>query len=878
MSSNSVISEFELPGSKPNYNPDKLVQLRHTKLEVALDLDRKLIVGTSNLFVTTVAENLSSISLDALEMAIEEVCLDDQKIDYEYDGKSLILFFPKPFEADQNLQIAIDYSTQNPQSGITFVLPDDFYPNQSKQAWSQGESMGSSYWFPTFDNPKQIATLEMNVRALKEFKVLSNGLLEKVQEVPADDKVLLRLQQKTGEKNLFQIYQQTIWQQQLPQAVYLTALAIADFVEQKDSWEDIQISYYTSKEKANLLSNTASKTPKMMEFFSQKFGVKYPWPKYYQAWVNQFAWGGMENATMTLNTDRALVDEKAAKDWDFGEILIAHELAHQWFGDWVVIDHWSHLWIKEGMATYSEQLWWEHEKGWEEFQYYRINEQREYISGEVYKRPVVTNIYKHIEDLYDRHAYPKGGAVYHMIRTELGDKNFEKFIQEFLTSNSNRNVNETDILRAAEKVSGKNLRWLFDQYLFSAGHPEFGVEYSWDGESSTAKLKVIQKQTEKNHKHDEIHRITIPIGFGFKDENGNISIETVKVNISEIEQSFYFPFAKKPHFVSFDQNNNYLKTVELSYSLTDLKNQLLDDPDPIAKIYAIEAIAKMNNLQALKALEEGYKNNQFWAVRAEIVEKVAKIQISQTEDFLISTLSDSDSRVRKATLDSLANFKTPKSYQAIHNIAQKGDSESYFVESSSLKNLAKIAYFLGEKEQTETLELLTAALENRNSWNEVVRSGALAGLASLTKSPEALDLIIKYTKKGIVEGLRITALSVLGFANYTRSDDEVQKSLLALKEAAGENYVMIEFAIIGSLSQIQNSQSVSILQGMKEGAFFGRTQRKADEAIEKISKSLKNNQNIETLRKEIEEIKTQNRELKGKVEELLGIKKSDLVS
>jgi aminopeptidase N len=220
----------------------------------------------------------------------------------------------------------------------------------------------------------------------------------------------------------------------------------------------------------------------------------------------------------------------------------------------------------------------------------------------------------------------------------------------------------------------------------------------------------------------------------------------------------------------------------------------------------------------------------------------------------------------------LANFKTPKSYQAIHNIAQKGDSESYFVESSSLKNLAKIAYFLGEKEQTETLELLTAALENRNSWNEVVRSGALAGLASLTKSPEALDLIIKYTKKGIVEGLRITALSVLGFANYTRSDDEVQKSLLALKEAAGENYVMIEFAIIGSLSQIQNSQSVSILQGMKEGAFFGRTQRKADEAIEKISKSLKNNQNIETLRKEIEEIKTQNRELKGKVEELLGKK------
>jgi aminopeptidase N len=872
--SHSIISQFQLPGSKPNYNPDMLVKLQYTKLEVGLDLDQRLIVGTCNLFVTTVAENLNSISLDALEMDIEEVRLDDQKIEFDYDGKSLVLFFPQTLQADQNIQISVDYSTQNPQSGITFVLPDEFYPNQSKQAWSQGESTGSSYWFPTFDNPKQIATLEMNVRALKEFKVLSNGLLEKVQGVPEGDKVLQRLQQKNGQNNLFETYQQTIWQQQLPQAVYLTALAIADFVEQKDEWEGVQVSYYTSQEKSHLLSQTASKTPKMLEFFSNKFGVKYPWPKYYQAWVSQFAWGGMENATMTLNTDRALVDEKADKDWNFGEILVAHELAHQWFGDWVVIDHWSHLWIKEGMATYSEQLWWENAKGWEEFQYYRLNEQREYITGEAYKRPVVTNIYKHIEDLYDRHAYPKGGTVYHMIRTELGDKNFEKFIQEFLTANKNQNVTEEDLLRAIEKVSGKNLRWLFDQYLFSPGHPEFELEYSFDSQNSTAKLKVIQKQTEKAHKHDEIHRLTLPIGFGFKDENGNIEIETIKINIAEIEQNFYFPFAKKPHFVSFDQGNNYLKAVTLKYSLGDLKNQLLDDPDPIAKIYAVEAIAKMNNLQALKALEEGYKNNQFWAVRAEIAEKTGTIQLAQSEDFLISILRDSDSRVRKAALDSLANFKTQKTYQAIYNLAKKGDSRSYFVESSSLKNLAKVAHFLTQKEQTETFELLQNALQDRQSWNEVVRSGAIAGLASLVSLSEALDLIIKYTQRGVTESLRIAALSVLGLATYTRSEDQVQKALLALKQAATENYIMLEFAIIGSLSQIQNQQSLGILQGMKEGAFFGRTQRKADEAIEKISKSLKNNQNIETLRKEIEEIKTQNRELKGKMEELLGRGKS----
>jgi aminopeptidase N len=195
------------------------------------------------------------------------------------------------------------------------------------------------------------------------------------------------------------------------------------------------------------------KTPRMIEFFSEKYGYSYPYPKYAQVCVDDFIFGGMENTSTTLLTDRCLLDERAALDNRGTESLVAHELAHQWFGDLVVIKHWSHAWLKEGMASYSEIMWTDHEYGAEDAAYYRLNEARNYLDEDSsrYRRPMVTHVYREAIELYDRHLYEKGACVYHMIRAELGDDLFWKAVATFVNDNAHKTVETVDLLRAIEK-------------------------------------------------------------------------------------------------------------------------------------------------------------------------------------------------------------------------------------------------------------------------------------------------------------------------------------------------------------------------------------------------------------------------------------------
>ena len=212
------------------------------------------------------------------------------------------------------------------------------------------------------------------------------------------------------------------WSQKQIHPTYLMTLAVGDFAELTDHYQEIPVTYYVEKGREADGLRSMGKTPKMIEFFAETFGYPYPFPKYAQVCVDDFIFGGMENTSTTLLTDRCLLDERAALDNRNTESLVAHELAHQWFGDLVVIKHWSHAWIKEGMASYSEVLWTAREYGSSDAAYYMLGETRNYLEEDSsrYRRPIVTNIYREAIELYDRHLYEKGACVYHMIRSILG--------------------------------------------------------------------------------------------------------------------------------------------------------------------------------------------------------------------------------------------------------------------------------------------------------------------------------------------------------------------------------------------------------------------------------------------------------------------------
>jgi len=418
---------FEMPGAKPHYNPDRPGQVEHIRLTLNLDIQARSLQGVCEITLNPVRNGITELTLDAVNLQIITINIADISQKFDYDDEFLKINLETPTVAGQKITLAIAYAAIQPQRGIYFIQPTEHYPHKSTQVWTQGEDEDSRYWFPCFDYPGQLATSEIIVKVPSNLMAISNGKLLSVKE-EQDQK----------------IYH---WSQEEIHPTYLMTLAVGDFLEVKDQWQGIEVNYYVDKSRTELEARLSmGKTPRMIAFFSEKYGYKYAFPKYAQVCVADFIFGGMENTSTTLLTDRCVLDERAALDNRGTESLVAHELAHQWFGDLVVIKHWSHAWIKEGAATYAEVLWTEHEYGAVEAAYYRLGEARNYFAedAERYRRPIVTHVYREAIELYDRHLYEKGGCVYHMLRTELGDELFWKSIHTFVQQNAHKTVETID--------------------------------------------------------------------------------------------------------------------------------------------------------------------------------------------------------------------------------------------------------------------------------------------------------------------------------------------------------------------------------------------------------------------------------------------------
>ncbi|MDX2254949.1 MAG: M1 family metallopeptidase [Pseudanabaenaceae cyanobacterium bins.39] len=839
---------FQLPGAKPHYNPDRPGQVEHIALDLALDIPQQTISGTCKIRLKPVRSGITELVMDAVSLRIDHVTIaigqDTAEVkvansEFDYDGEFLKIYLPEPTQAGVTLEIAIAYAAEQPQRGIYFVQPTADQPQKPTQVWTQGEDEDSRYWFPCFDYPGQLATSEIRIRVPRDLMVISNGELIEVKDYKK-------------EKSYH-------WYQKEIHPSYLMTLAIGDFIEVKDEWKGKPVTYYVdrhrSEEEAML---TMGKTPRMIEFFSQKYGYDYAFPKYAQVCVADFIFGGMENTSATLLTDRCVLDQRAALDNRSSESLVAHELAHQWFGDLLVIKHWSHAWVKEGAATYAEVLWTEHEYGAEEAAYYLLGEARRYIAEDRdrYRRPMVTHVYREAIELYDRHIYEKGGCVYHMLRTELGDDLFWQAIHHFVRTNAHKTVETVDLLRAIEEATGKNCLFLFDQYVFRGGHPEYKVGYSWDSDNGLAKVTVTQTQ-------EELFDLKIPIGFGFENP---ADTQVFKVRIFEKEQAFYFPLRQKPQYISFDQGNNYLKQVTLEYGMAELKKGLVANPDPIARLQCAEALAKKGSLEAVKVLGEALLSEPFWGVRVEIAENLASIKIDQAFEALARGLSDPDARVRTAVITGLAQNKVQKSLDLIKPLIKKGDP-SYTVEATAARLTGDLAAALSsDREPSKVIKLLQTVLKERAGWNEVVRSGAIAGLAKLKDADEALETVLKYTEATVPQPLRLAAIRALGEMGKSQTKPKTEQILNRLSIIAQETFFLTQMAVVAALGQIDNAGAMRVLRSLSDATPDGRVRRAADEAVQRVQKAIGKDAGLQQLREELDQLRKDNQSLRSRLE------------
>ena len=408
---------FAEPGAEPNYAPDRGYRLDHIALALEIDPVARTLRGTATIRLSSLPGQDGWYVLDFDEVEVDSVTTPDGAAHpwRHADGKLSVA----PTSA-----VVVRWHG-SPRRGLWFVGPTAAEPNREPEAWTQCQDEDGHFMFPCFDHPSVKHPWTIEVVAPAGYGVVSNG----------------RLVARDGTR--------WRWEQVEPMPAYLVTVVVQKMDVHETSWDGIPVRYTVpAGTPSALVERSFGRTPAMVAHLSSLYG-RYPWPRYDQAVVRDFIFGGMENVAATTLTDAVLMDEVAAMDGDL-DSLVVHELAHQWFGDLVTCVDWSQGWLNEGWATWSEHLWFRHDKGVDDADWH-LFEQLELYLGEDsgrYRRPIVSYQFKAPIDLFDRHFYEKAALVLHTLRHQLGDTPFWAGVRLYLERHRYGTVHTREIGRA----------------------------------------------------------------------------------------------------------------------------------------------------------------------------------------------------------------------------------------------------------------------------------------------------------------------------------------------------------------------------------------------------------------------------------------------
>ena len=253
------------------------------------------------------------------------------------------------------------------------------------------------------------------------------------------------------------------------------------------------------------------------------------------------------------NSSAIFFDEKSYNGSGRLEGTVAHEIAHQWFGDSVTESDWHHLWLSEGFATYFGNLFFEHAEGRERFLREMSDDRRRYLEDKesptrpVYD-PAVTDLFK----LLNRNNYQKGAWVLHMLRGVMGDEKFFAGVRDYYRTYRDRTALTEDFRRVMELHAGRPLDWFFRQWIYEPGHPVYDAAWRWDAPAKTLRLRVTQRQP------STLFRMPLTVEFKTGDDATRETIE-----VGRREQTFDFKLDAKPQAVALDPDEWVLKVLTL---------------------------------------------------------------------------------------------------------------------------------------------------------------------------------------------------------------------------------------------------------------------------------------------------------------------------
>ncbi|BBO36585.1 M1 family aminopeptidase [Lacipirellula parvula] len=642
-----------------NYAPDRQVDVEHIKLDLTPDFDKRTIAGTATIRFAPISKPAKSLRLDAHRLDVSAVRSKHGVSSFSSDDESLTIVFEAPIAVGEQAEVEIDYSAE-PVEGLYFRTAAMGLPKGDDHLWTQGEPHEARHWFPCFDYSNERASSEIICHVPEEMTVVSNGKL--VGETKEDG----------GKKSVH-------WLQEKPHVSYLVCLIAGNLAKLEAKHRDVPLGFYTQPSKAKHAEFAFRDTPAIMAFYEDEIGVPYPWDKYDQATCADYHWGGMENTTITTLTQRTIYSD-ATENIRSSRSLDAHEMAHQWFGDYITCKDWSNLWLNEGFATYYALLYEGHKEGQDAFQYGLYLDARDDIGPHSKDlRPIVYRDYNVPRDQFDFRAYPKGSWVLHMLRSQFGDELYRKAIKTYLERHALGEVVTDDLRQVFEELSGKPLDRFFDQWVYHGGQPQLKVTYKWLPEEKLAHVTVEQTQEAS----DKVLLFEIDTLLRFIVDGKEYDQE---IRVDRKKQDFYMTLPAEPQVVRFDPEYTLLANVDFDKSDKMLEAQLANAEDAIGRILACDELADVKTQAAVAALKKAFNEDEFFGVRCAAATSLRKIRTEEAVAALLDSTKQDDARVRRQVVEELGKCYRDDAVKQLLNVIETEKNPA--IVATALRGLA----------------------------------------------------------------------------------------------------------------------------------------------------------------------------------------------
>ena len=813
------------------YAPDRKVVIEHLALDITPDFTKRTIAGSATFTFKPIGSALEELRLDAVDLNIAKVTCSEELAGHHVTEKEILITFAHALAHGKQATLTIEYSAQ-PTKGLYFRVPSNGYLANESHLWTQGESIDSRYWFPCYDAPNLKYTSEITCHVPEGMKVISNG-----REMS---------QTKDAKTGLVAVR----WLQDKPHVSYLLSLVAGPFVVLEDHHGKIPLRFYALPGDAAEAPLTFAGTHEAMEFFEHDTGVPFPWAQYGQVVVRDFVAGGMENTTLATLMDWTL-HRSDTESITSSENLVAHELAHQWFGDYVTCKDWSHVWLNEGFATYYALLFAGHQHGRDELLYGLFRDaQRITSQNPSQPRPIVFRYFNEPGEQFDYRAYGKGGWVVHMLRCQLGEELYHRCIQTYLQRRAFNTVVTEDLNTVIEEFSGRSFDRFFDQWVYHAGQPELDINYTWDRKTQLARISVRQIQAI----NEQVMLFEFPLTIRLVTKTGKIDH---RVQVNQKDHEFFVPCAEEPVIVRIDPNLELLAKINFKPPTPMLYAQLVDAKDVVGRLIAAELLAANNDAATVAKLKDVLCADAYWGVRHRASASLLQIHTDESLEALCASTQQSDARVRNAVIGDIAHFYHPRAAEALNHCLSTEHNPAIL--ATAIRGLAPY-----RQQRAMLLQYLGS-----DSYRSQIAGAAIEALrtqddpASVSPLREALAANETIYASHVFGG----GLEALGWLsrNEKSSRENVREFLARYLNHPRQN---LQLAAMRALGALEDPQSIVLLETFTASAKSTPQKQTAEQAIAALRAVNKPADNLSDLRGQVLDLPKQIREARSGLDEL----------